>query len=940
MSRNPFLSLDRATASRKRRGSVVLGAALGLGMALAMSGQALAASPLERAEQLLAKGHVRDARIELRNALKQHADSGHAAYLLGRLDLEMGAPVSAERNARQALKEGYQPGPSLTLLLDSLLEQHRYVDLLHRYRLEGTSGEHGARIAVARARANLALGRAEAAAKDFTKAQQLDPHLPELWLAKETDALHRHDLAAARAALDKAAGAGANANQVTLRRAQLLIAMQKPDEAAKILAALVTKSPGFFSARLAYADALAAAGDAKKARSQVHAVMKVLPNSATALYLLAALDVQAHDWKGAQNTLQKLQPVIDKIPAAYLLQAQADAGLGLKAAAVTAAQHYVARSPDDPNGHIALARLALANHQPKLALATLAAGAWPKSVEPDVGMLILRGEAERQTGAISQAHADFARAVAMAPHDVTALANLGLIELAQNHPKAALASLRRAAAEPNAKIAVQRMLAQAAISAGDTTTAKTAIDTYEKHAGIDAAAPIRAEFDLTQGNLSGARKTLTQLHKDKPGSVAAVIGLARLNLIEGKAEAARSLLEQGAKRRPADAQIVSTLVSLELAAHDKAAAIKTLEAAHKAAPSNPAFISDLVQLQLASKDTNAAATLLNGLPSDMAGNPAILLASAKLALAQKHPDVAQAKLQALLHAKPDATEVRLALAQLDLSMKQANAAREVLDNGLNRSPHDATLMQARVGLALHEGGNEAAQAEARKLAGDPRHQPQSSALPGELLLSQHKAKEAAAAFAAADKAAPSPALAFDQAKALLAGGQPDEAEKVLKTAAARYPKAAGFPLLLAQLALNRNDLPKAATLYRQTLDLAPGNVLALNNLAWVEQQLGKPDAVQLAERAFTLSPSAQTADTLGWIQFKAIGGAHGLALLASAHQRAPKDQDIAYHYAAALAAAGHTKEAASVLSPLVHAKAGFRDSAAADALYKQLDQGS
>lgn len=941
MSQTLLQARRKRPTRRCRPRRVLSGALLGIGLAVAGTGHALAATHLQRAEALLAKGDLANAKIELRNALRRHDDAGHAAYLLGRLDLETGDPVSAERNAREAMKSGYEPGPSLTLLLNALLAQHRYVDLLHKYKLDGATGERGARIALARASADLALSRRREAQQDLQKAAQLDPNLPELWLTRESGDLARHDLAAARKALDQAAKAGADPDEIALRRAQLLLAEQKPKQAAQALSALLAKSPGFFPARLAYADALAAAGESDKARSQVHAVMKVVPNSATALYLLAALDVQSHDWKGAQSTLQKLQPVMAQIPAAYLLQAQTDAGLGLNAASVTAARHYVSQEPGDPRGHIELARFALANHQPDVALKTLSPGAWPKGVKLDAGALLLRGEAARQTGALAAAHADFAKAVAMAPHDVTALANLGLTELSQNHPKAAVDALRRAAAEPNASPNVQRLLAEAAIKAGDPKTAQAAIDAYQKHAGADAAAPLRAEFDLTQGDLDGARKTLSLLHQDKPDSTAAVLGLARLDLIEGKPDAARSLLQTAAARHPANRQILATLVSLQLAAHDEAAARKTLQAAHQAAPKDAGIVGDLVQLDLARKHVDAAATLLNGLPPDMASDPAILLASARLALAQKHPDVAQAKLQSLLHAKPGASQVRIALAKLDVSMKQADAARDVLDQGLARSPHDATLMQARVGLALHQGGLAAAQAEARKLADDPTHQPEAASLPGDLLLSRHKPKEAAAAYAAADKAGPSPALAFDQARALLAAGEQSQAEAVLKAGAAKYPKAAGFPLLLGQLALNRNDLSQAASLYRQALDLQPNDVVALNNLAWVEQQLGKPDAIQLAERAFTLSPSAQTADTLGWIQFKSRGAGHGIALLASAHQRAPKDPDIAYHYATALSAAGHDQEAADVLKPVLKAKRqNFRDRAAAEALYGRITKGS
>lgn len=935
---------DPASQRRSRGGTrrlKRLAAATAFGiMAGSAGGTAFAANHLDRAEHLLAAGRVRDARIELRNALRHHQDAGHAAYLLAGVDLELGNPVAAERDARTAMSAGYEPERSFGLLLQSFLAQGRDVELLHKYKVGKQTGTHAALIAAARGQANLALGRPDHAAQDFDQAVKLDPNLAQGWLGKEQLALSRGDLAAAKAALAKAEATHQDANQVRLHRGQLQIAENKPDEAVKTLGALVQSAPSFLPGRLAYADALAATGKHETARHELKKILKIEPNSATAMYLKAALDVQSQDWKAAQTILQKLQPVASKIPGIFLLSAQTNAALGLNAVALSNAQHYVGARPQDPHGRLVLATIALRGGKPKAALHALAPSAWPQGAPVGATVLGLRGEAERQLGDLTAAKADFEQAVAKAPHDIRALTSLGQTDLALGHTAEAEKILKKAAAEPDAGIIPNRLLADAALTAGDRATAAHAIAALDKLGDKGAAAALRARLELMRGDIPAARKALAGLQQDKRTGREASIGLAHLDILEGKPAAARARLEPVVRQDPGNRRLVLALVSLDLSHHDLKAATKTLEAAHKAAPKDPVFISDLVDVYLEDHDVKAAKTLLNNLSTSLVTTPAVLAAQAKVALAEHDPKTARGRLTQILNAHPKADPVRLAIARLDVAMKDNAAARSVLESGLAHAPQDITLMQGLVGLSLHQGGMKAAVQEARHLAADQAHQPAAASLLGDLYMSQKHPNQAAQAYAAAAKVSPSPVLALDQAKALLTAGKPNAASDVLSKAATAYPKQPAFPMLRGQIALDAGKLPQAAAQYRMVLSLAPNNVPALNNLAWIDQQLGKPDARSLAERAFTQSPGAQTADTLGWILFKSGHMGRAVSLLASAHRRAPKDPDIAFHYATALSHNGKNTEAAAVLKPIIAGKEHFRDRMAAQNLYQQLSHGS
>ncbi len=72
------------------------------------------ASYLSDARDALKKGDLRSAQIDLRNAVKQDPQNGEAHYWLGRVSLELGDPVAAEREAAVCQRPGLRSSPRLS----------------------------------------------------------------------------------------------------------------------------------------------------------------------------------------------------------------------------------------------------------------------------------------------------------------------------------------------------------------------------------------------------------------------------------------------------------------------------------------------------------------------------------------------------------------------------------------------------------------------------------------------------------------------------------------------------------------------------------------------------------------------------------------------------------------------------------------------------------
>jgi predicted Zn-dependent protease len=115
------------------------------------------------------------------------------------------------------------------------------------------------------------------------------------------------------------------------------------------------------------------------------------------------------------------------------------------------------------------------------------------------------------------------------------------------------------------------------------------------------------------------------------------------------------------------------------------------------------------------------------------------------------------------------------------------------------------------------------------------------------------------------------------------------------------------------------------------------NPVLLNNLAWLYDQKGDKRATDYAERALKQAPeSPAVMDTLGWILVRQGKNDRAAELLDKAHTAAPKQGDIAYHYAVALKNLDRKREAVRVLQRTLQEDAKFSEAANARKLLQEL----
>ncbi len=147
---------------------------------------------------------------------------------------------------------------------------------------------------------------------------------------------------------------------------------------------------------------------------------------------------------------------------------------------------------------------------------------------------------------------------------------------------------------------------------------------------------------------------------------------------------------------------------------------------------------------------------------------------------------------------------------------------------------------------------------------------------------------------------------------------------------------------LSEIAIAQNKLDDAERYLQAILKQKPHDAVALNNLAWVYQQMGKDDQAQnMARQAYVLSPSPQTADTLGWILVSTGKAQAAVPLLRQATgDTTTADPRIVYHYAVALKDIGNKDEAKKNLEAVVANKANFKEKVEAQKLLDDMAKGS
>jgi putative PEP-CTERM system TPR-repeat lipoprotein len=903
----------------------------------------------ERARAAQARGDLRAAQIEWRNAVRAAPNDAALRLALGEASLDVGDGDTAEKEARAALERGGDRVAATSLLMRGLMAQSRARDLLREFREPDDTVDPrlAAQIQAGRSTAHLAQGDAAAAERAAEAAIRLAPSLVEAQLAASTVAAARGDRRAAEEAVDRALAAEPDSVHARLRKAAFLFERNEAPAAVAMLNGVLAARPGLAMARVQRAEAFLRMNDDAAARRDVEAALRSLPGYLPAAYTLAAIQVRAQDWRGADETLTRIGGAITAVPDGLLLLAATKRALGQQAQALDAAQRYVARRPEDPRGARLLASFEMEARRPREAAAILE-NMLSRAAQPDLDALLMLGQARMEAGRPREAAEALARAVEQRPDDAELLSRLAAARFAAGDLAGMGEAARRAVeVQPNGP-AARLMLAAAALTRGASAEVEAELSRLAPEARrVELARLLAAGAMVAARRWDEAAEAYRAILADLPENVPARLGLSRTLALQGQAEEAERLLAEVLARDPANAEAAGRLASGAAPGSPRAAqSLTALEAANRQSPGQPMLALVTANALLRSGQAARAVEVLgHDELREQARSLPVLLTMAEARAAAGQFAEAEAAARAALAEAPDSSAARRVLSALLARRDDLRGAEAVIEEGLRQRPGDAALQSAAVGLARRVGGVEAALAAIERVQRRGGAMPAAASLRGDLMLAERRPQDAAQAYEAAFNAAPSSLLAQRGAAAWLAIGRNEQAAQLLRNWVQREPNDVAALNTLSRIEIAAGQDDAALARLRTVLRLSPTDATALNNAAWLIQKRGNAEALAearpLAERALFLAPTAEAADTLGWIMLRQGDAAGAVPLLRQAVTAAGAQPDpgMVVRLAQALRDSGNATEARRVLEPILARQDRFPERAEAERLMGRLRGG-
>ena len=911
--------------------------------ALALSGCGALLTPqyrIHRAEREMGAGRWQRAAVDLRAVVQKQPQNAQAWLLLARLGLAAGDPKGAQAALEHAIHAGAR-GSQV-----NLLQARAWLAAGHAHRLLAALDQHKLTLpepqrTVLDAKALVATGQA---AKALTALQPLlakSAGSPEARVVYAEALVQQDDLSGALQQLQTAARLDPKSPEPALLEARIDQWVGRFALAERTVAgALKRMSPAEpvlhrVSGLITLTESRLALGEvAAAARSQAR-LAALEPNAPETLLLAARIELARRDLDGGVNELERAVADAPNFVQARLLLGAAFLQRGDLEQAQQQLQDVVQRAPDNLQARKLLAQVQMKLGEPQGALSVLTPALNASTLDPQ--LLSLYGAAAQRAGdshALSEA---LMRIVRERPKDEAAKLNLAAVYMGSGQAAQALALLQQTGDTGNLRR--DRMLI-AAVGAVHGVSAATR--EVEQLLGAQPRNPgvlnLAASYYAGQGQFAHARLLLRQALTIKPSDFGSLIGLAKIEQAMGDPNAAVRRLRGALAAHPHALALRLALAAVLLDERQFAQARSVLEASGPHAGVAVPFA--LARVALAQGDIRAAEIALDRAVASQPDDAALSENAGLILLQANQYSAALARFAKATRLAPDNAAYWLNSARAQLALNQPLAARASLEKAERAQPHWLPAVSALALIDLQQGNGRAALARVNALLKQEPRNPGVLALKGAIEVRLGQADAAVRDLSEAQRLRPSAFLAVQlyQAELAVHAAHP---QRPLEQWLARAPNDWRVRTVLGDYDLMvRKSLPAAVREYQRAISAAPDDVAALNNLAWALGRLGKAQAVMIAERAYKLAPkSPNVADTLGWILVRRGQSSEALHYLERATQLDPRDLDLQYHYAYALARVGQRGKARVILRKALTDSGAFSSRQAAEHLLASLKKG-
>ena len=891
------------------------------------------------AKKYIESNQLREAGLELKNALQANPKNAEARYLLGGINLTIGDMASAAKEFRKAKEAGWDEAQSQIGLMRARVNSREFKKVLDDIQIEENySAKTRADLYGLKAFAEAASGYAGLAKESIKQGIALDKDAFQVLKTSIQLDITSGKSAVAATQIKHALSLYENNTELLLLSAYLAMQAEESAAAAEQFQKIISLEPKNLvtfngrKARLGLARLEILNKNLDQAKSLLVPLFKQNANDPETNYIGGLLSFEQADFDLAEVRLLKVLKVAPDHAKSQLLFGSVNfAQKDYEQAAYYIAQ-YLQLEPENMGARKLLARTYILLGQHEQAQTTLRPGL--QASENDAELLALVGLSQIQAGDLASGITDLEKAVVAAPDSNTLRGELAKAYISAGETENAINQLNKILAEGGNKNQAEVLKVSAYLRAKQYDQAiNVVLDILERSPQDAAVMSLVGNVFAASGDRTEARKYFNQALKIEPENSQATMLLAALEETDGNTAEAEQLYKSLIKNETTSTKPILALARLSEQKKDYKGMVAWLEKAKEKAPMELRSRTILAEYYLRENKLDKVEGLIKEATVISANDPGVLLVKGKMLMRQKRYNEAVPPLTELVTRNPDSVLARSLLGETYLNLNQPDDARRQLELALEKKPYyvPALLVLARVEQATKKYPQGLAYIE--KVI---KVQPDlylAYDLGGDISMSAKNYTAANDYYQKVMSIKPNSATAIKSAAALTQLSKNQQAIKVLKQWLSNNPEDVRVRQFLGNAYLTNGDNQEAIQAFETVYAEQPENIVALNNLAWLYSLKNDSRALEFAEKAYKAKPEdSGIQDTYGWILVQQGDVERGRQILEQVMKDLSGVPEVRYHYAVALMKSGEKVKARKILINLLEEGKPFEGRNEAQAL--------
>jgi len=810
---------------------------------------------VKEAEQYLAKGDLKAAEIEMRNAVRQSPDDPVIRARLAQIYLDLGDVVSAEREARAARERHGDEADYLPILATALLRQGKFSDVADLIQPGDRPRALESKVRTALAAAAVGLNDRNKAEAMLRDAIRLDPEAaqPKVQLAR---LLNRQNPDEADKLVDAAIAADPRSTEILGIKAEILRSRGDQDGALRLFDQALDIDSKFLQGHLGRADINIARGNFKAADADLDPILKATPNLFLANYLRALELAKQQQYAAADRIFDRISPNFARLWTGYYLQGATKLALKQFAQAESILGKYLAHAPLDQRAARLSASAALQQRAPSRAIDYLKPFSDKSAVE--AATLSLLGNVYMADGKPELALQQFEKAATLDPGNQSIKARVAISEINSGRGQEGLAELEQVFSnEAGATIAGPALVLTELRAGRAEKAAEVAASLIKLDANNPLYQTLLGVVQVAQRDYAGAEAAFRAALARNPEFPAATRDLANLYLVTGRDGDAKKVYGDLLSKKPDNSDALLGLADIAITEKKWPEAIDYINRARTAAPNDPAAGLKLVKLYEMKPDWKNAQSVAGELVAQFPRDANVELAQAAAFLGSGDTKGAISGYKRAHEIAPNSIPILSRYVALLTAAKEFREAQTVLQEAVARDPRNAPLKADLIRAEAQADGLDAALAKAREFAKDDPENNIYDLVSVELYERAGRTQDAVDLLEAATTARPSnDGLTVALSRLYGSTGDLAKAEAVLTRRLAADPKSLAARSALARLYLTTGRTDEAKKSYDEVLSQKPSDFAALLGLAEIAVAQKKwPEASDFITRARAAAPN-------------------------------------------------------------------------------------